>query len=127
MALSASERHHSRQRNRDGQAELEVDAKSLYHVLRKGSADSRQDRRNATEMAIVADSLARIGPTIRWIPHPQTPADGLSKAELTKTNGALEDAVGKDHGSSDPGPQPNVNEGRRARTRLNRRSRSLLR
>ena len=38
-----------------------VDTKSLYHVVRKGSAGSRQVRRSAVEMAIVADSLRQMG------------------------------------------------------------------
>ena len=37
-----------------------VDAKSFYHVVRKGSAGSRKVRRSAVEMAIVADSLRQM-------------------------------------------------------------------
>ena len=38
--------------------------KSLYDVLSKGSAGSRQDSRSAVEISIVADSLAKAGPLI---------------------------------------------------------------
>ena len=48
-------------------------------------------------MAIVADSLARAGASIRWVPSPQLPADGLSKAELFKTNGVLEQLIETGH------------------------------
>ena len=40
-------------------------------------------------MAIVADSLAEAGAFVRWVPHPQMPAVGLTKREV-KTSGALE-------------------------------------
>ena len=41
-------------------------------------------------MAIVADPLATAGGSIRWVPRPQISADGLTKAESAKANGALE-------------------------------------
>jgi len=67
-----------------------IDAKSVYDVISKGSAGNRQDRRTALDLAIVAEALEKASGSIRWVPHAKMPADGLTKAEFLKSNGALE-------------------------------------
>ena len=66
-----------------------TDAKSLYDALIKCHPASRQDRRNALELAAIIDSMNRGGGMVRWTPHQRMAADMLTKADITKGNGAL--------------------------------------
>ena len=66
-----------------------TDAKSLYDALVKRHPASRQDRRTALELAAIIDSMARAGSLVRWTPHQRMIADLLTKADVTKGNGAL--------------------------------------
>ena len=52
-----------------------VNAKSLYDVLGKGSARSCQ---GAAETATAANSRVKLVGSLRWVPHLQVPADGLT-------------------------------------------------
>lgn len=79
-------------RERLGQCSI-TDAKSLFDSLVKGDPSSRQDRRTAIEIAIVLEALKRAGSTIRWSPHPRMVADALTKADVSCSNGALEETL----------------------------------
>jgi hypothetical protein len=70
-----------------------TDAKSLYDSLRKQSPASRQDRRTSIEIAIIIEALSKAKSCIRWSPHPRMIADALTKDELSKGNGALEELL----------------------------------
>ena len=66
-----------------------TDAKSLYDALVKQHPASRQDRRTALELAAIIDSMHRAGSLVRWTTHQRMIADTLTKADITKGNGAL--------------------------------------
>ena len=68
-----------------------VDAKSLYDSLKKENPNSRQDRRTSIEVAIIIESMQRSGSVLRWSPHPRMIADVLTKDDIGKSNGALEE------------------------------------
>ncbi len=70
-----------------------TDAKSLYDAVIKQSPNSRQDRRTAVELAIIVESMRKSGGSLRWTPHPRMPADVLTKDDLSKSNGALEEIL----------------------------------
>ena len=70
-----------------------TDAKSLYDAISKDSGASRQDRRTAIEIAIILDGLRRSNSTVRWAPHPRMIADVLTKDNIAKSNGALEEVL----------------------------------
>ena len=73
---------------RQGQCSV-TDAKSLYDAIYKSCPSSRQDRRNALELAVVVDIVEKTGSQIRWTPHQRMPVDMLTKADVTTSNGAL--------------------------------------
>ena len=66
-----------------------TDAKSLYDALIKCHPASRQDRRTALELASIIDAMCRGGGLVRWTSHQRMVADMLTKADITKGNGAL--------------------------------------
>jgi hypothetical protein len=66
-----------------------TDAKSLYDALYKQCPSSRQDRRTALELAVIIDLMIKTGSQVRWTPHPRMPVDVMTKADITKGNGAL--------------------------------------
>ncbi len=68
-------------------------AKSLYDAVIKQSPCSRQDRRAAVELAIIVESMRKSSSTLCWSPHPGMPADVLTKDDLGKSNGALEEIL----------------------------------
>ena len=68
-----------------------TDAKSLFDSLRKENPTSRQDRRTSVEIAIIIESMRRSKSILRWTPHPRMIADSLTKDDISKTNGALEE------------------------------------
>eukprot|EP00435_Cladocopium_sp_Y103_P074255 s37_g47.t1 len=68
-----------------------TDAKSLFDSLKKENPTSRQDRRTSVEIAIIIESMRRSKSLLRWSPHPRMVADALTKDDLSKSNGALED------------------------------------
>ncbi|CAK8995053.1 Retrovirus-related Pol polyprotein from transposon TNT 1-94 [Includes: Protease, partial [Durusdinium trenchii] len=70
-----------------------TDAKSLFDALKKESPMSRQDRRTSVELSIILEALQKARSVIRWAPHPRMVADGLTKADITRTNGALEELL----------------------------------
>ena len=70
-----------------------TDAKSLYDSVKKGDPSSRQDRRTAIELAIICEAMSHAQGILRWVPHPKMIADGLTKDDLAKGNGALEDLL----------------------------------
>ena len=47
------------------------------------------DRRTAVDLALLGQSFQAAGTTIRWIPHPRTPADMMTKSDISKGNAAL--------------------------------------
>ena len=67
-----------------------VDAKSVFDVLIKNSAGSKQDKRTAIDLCIIRDSLRKAGCRVRWVPHWAMVSDGLTKADVAKSNAALE-------------------------------------
>ena len=68
-----------------------TDAKSLFDSLKKENPSSRQDRRTAIEIAIIIEAMRSSRSVLRWTPHPRMVADSLTKDDITKGNGALED------------------------------------
>ena len=68
-----------------------TDAKSLYDSLKKHAPTSRQDRRTSIEVAIVIEAMKKSQSCLRWSPHPRMVADSLTKDDLSKGNGALEE------------------------------------
>lgn len=70
-----------------------TDAKSLYDAVSKQNTTSRQDRRTSVELAIIAESMRDSQSTLRWTPHPRMVADTLTKDDLSKSNGALEELL----------------------------------
>ena len=66
-----------------------TDAKSLYDALVKAHPASRQDRRNALELAAIIDAMNKGGGVVRWTSHQRMVADMLTKADIGKGNGAL--------------------------------------
>ena len=67
-----------------------TDAKSLFDSLSKQHPNSRQDRRTAVELAIIIEGMKKAKAVLRWTPHPRMWADCLTKDDLGKSNGALE-------------------------------------
>ena len=70
-----------------------TDAKSLYDSVKKGDPSSRQDRRTSIELAIICEAMSQAQGILRWVPHPKMIADGLTKDDLAKGNGALEELL----------------------------------
>lgn len=70
-----------------------TDAKSLFDALQKESINSRQDRRTSIEVAIILDAIESSGSVVRWSPHPKMVADVLTKDNIAKSNGALEELL----------------------------------
>ena len=70
-----------------------TDAKSLFDSVQKGDPSSRQDRRTSIELSIICEAMARSKGVLRWTPHPKMIADGLTKDDLSKGNGALEELL----------------------------------
>ena len=68
-----------------------TDAKSLFDSLKKENPSSRQDRRTSIELAIIIQSMRRSNSILRWSPHPRMIADVLTKDDISKSNGALEE------------------------------------
>ena len=66
-----------------------TDAKSLYDAIYRQCPASRQDRRNALELAVVIDVIQKSGSQVRWTPHQRMPVDMLTKADVGTSNGAL--------------------------------------
>ena len=69
--------------------EHSIDAKSVFDAMIKECVGNRQDRRTAVDFAIVRETLKAQGSHIRWIPHPRTPADSMTKADPSAGNDAL--------------------------------------
>ena len=67
----------------DAEGHLIVDVKSSFDVLRKGLAGFRWKKRSRN-----GDRRRRSLEVGRWVPHPQMPTDGVTKAELLKTKEA---------------------------------------
>ena len=67
-----------------------TDAKSLFDSIKKGNPTSRQDRRTSVELAIISEAMRRAQSALRWTPHPKMVADTLTKDDISKSNGALE-------------------------------------
>jgi hypothetical protein len=63
----------------------------LFDALKKANPPSRQDRRTAIEIAIIIEAMRKSKSLLRWMPHPRMVADVLTKDDLTKSNGALEE------------------------------------
>ncbi|CAE7937667.1 GIP [Symbiodinium sp. KB8] len=55
-----------------------ADAKSLFDALHAEQSHGDDDR-SALEIAIIQQSLLRLRGRIRWVPHNENPADGLTK------------------------------------------------
>ena len=70
-----------------------TDAKGLFDSLKKQSPTSRQDRRTSIEVAIIIEGMSRSSSALRWCPHPRMVADGLTKDDLGRSNGALEELL----------------------------------
>ena len=70
-----------------------TDAKSLFDNLRKENPTSRQDRRTSIEVAIIIEGMRKSDSCLRWCPHPRMIADSLTKDDLSKSNGALEELL----------------------------------
>ena len=66
-----------------------VDAKSVFDTLLKQTADSKQDRRKAVDVALPRQSFENKGTTIRWVTHPRMPADIMTRSDVSKGNDAL--------------------------------------
>ena len=66
-----------------------VDGKSVFDVLSRQTAGSRQDRRTSIDLAIIRDSLGRRGGHIRWVPHSHMPSDTMTNADIGRGNAAL--------------------------------------
>ena len=70
-----------------------TDAKSLYDAILKNNPTSRQDRRTSIELAIISEIMSKTKGLLRWSPHPKMIADALTKDDISKTNGALEEVL----------------------------------
>ena len=70
-----------------------VDAKSVFDTLLKQTADSKQDRRTAVDVALLWQSFENTGTEIRWVTHPRMPADIMTKSDVSKGNDALGDVL----------------------------------
>lgn len=70
-----------------------TDAKSLYDSLLKKSPASRQDRGTSIELAIICEAVSQTDSTVRWTPHPRMIADTLTKDDISRSNGALEELL----------------------------------
>ena len=70
-----------------------TDAKSLFDAISKECSSSRQDRRTATELAIILETLRDSHSVVRWSPHGRMIADVLTKDDISKSNGALEELL----------------------------------
>ena len=70
-----------------------TDAKSLFDSINKQNPSSRQDRRTAVELAIIIEGMKAAKSVLRWAPHPRMWADTLTKDDISKTNGALEELL----------------------------------
>ena len=62
-----------------------------FDSLKKENPSSRQDRRTAIEIAIIIESMQKSKSILRWSPHPRMVADVLTKDDVAKSNGALEE------------------------------------
>ena len=70
-----------------------TDAKSLFDSIKKESPTSRQDRRTSIEVAIIIEAMRKSNSCLRWSPHPRMIADTLTKDDISKSNGALEELL----------------------------------
>ena len=70
-----------------------TDAKSLFDAIQHENPSSRQDRRTATELAIILEAVRKTSSVIRWSPHPRMIADVLTKDDISKSNGAFEELL----------------------------------
>ena len=70
-----------------------TDAKSLFDAINRKNPASRQDRRTAIELAIILETMETAKAVLRWTPHPRMVADGLTKDNIDRTNGALEELL----------------------------------
>jgi len=70
-----------------------TDAKSLFDSINKQNPSSRQDRRTAVELAIIIEGMKDSKSILRWAPHPRMWADTLTKDDISKSNGALEELL----------------------------------
>ena len=70
-----------------------TDAKSLFDAVSNENSNSKQDRRTAIELAIILEGLRKSGSSVRWSPHPRMIADVLTKDNMAKSNGALEELL----------------------------------
>ena len=70
-----------------------TDAKSLFDTVQKGNPTSRQDRRTSVELAIISEAMSQAKGVLRWSPHPKMIADTLTKDDIARSNGALEEVL----------------------------------
>jgi len=70
-----------------------TDAKSLFDAVSNENSSSKKDRRTAIELAIILENLRRSKSSVRWSPHPRMVADVLTKDNIAKSNGALEELL----------------------------------
>ena len=70
-----------------------TDAKSLFDAIKRGNSASRQDRRTSVELALINESMAASQGALQWAPHPRMIADCLTKDDISKSNGALEELL----------------------------------
>ncbi len=66
------------------------DAKSLFDVLVKDCDSRKEDNRTANELAVINESLSRVGCAMRRIPHTNLPIGQITKlAKPGQSNCAL--------------------------------------
>ena len=64
----------------DPPAQLVVDAKALYDLL-KTEQQGQDDERAALEVSLIKEDLEFMRCLPSWVPHDKNPADALAKAE----------------------------------------------
>eukprot|EP00959_Pyramimonas_sp_CCMP1952_P090734 1899572-Pyramimonas_sp.AAC.1 len=70
-----------------GEGQIHVVGANLIYdtMLEEGSA-SAEDRRAASDLAIIREALEQASCKVRWIPHGRLPVDALAKDDVTHCN-----------------------------------------
>ena len=67
-----------------------VDAKSVFDTLERDCDSRKGEDRTAIELAVMRESMSRVGCSVRWIPHTVMPVDQMTKLSKTgQSNHAL--------------------------------------
>ena len=53
--------------------------RSVFDTLERDCSGKKGEERTAIELAVIRESMSRLGSEIRWNPHPRMVVDGMTK------------------------------------------------